>query len=31
VLPDQAVADIYAYLRALPEPRAARDIPLLNH
>jgi len=31
VLPDQAVADIYAYLRGLPEPRAAHDIPLLNH
>ena len=31
VLPDQAVADIYAYLRGLPEPLAARDIPLLTH
>jgi mono/diheme cytochrome c family protein len=31
VLSDQQVADIYAYLRGLPEPRAARDIPLLNN
>ena len=31
VLSDQQVADIYAYLQALPEPLAARDIPLLNH
>jgi mono/diheme cytochrome c family protein len=31
VLSDQQVADIYAYLQALPEPVAARDIPLLNH
>jgi mono/diheme cytochrome c family protein len=31
VLSDRQVADIYAYLRALPEPLAARDIPLLNH
>jgi mono/diheme cytochrome c family protein len=31
VLSDKQAADIYAYLRGLPEPRAARDIPLLNH
>ena len=31
VLSDRQAADIYAYLRALPEPVAARDIPLLNH
>jgi mono/diheme cytochrome c family protein len=30
VVSDQDVADIYAYLEALPAPRAAKDIPLLN-
>jgi mono/diheme cytochrome c family protein len=30
VLPDQAAADIYAYLQALPGPRPVKDIPILN-
>jgi len=30
VLPDQAVADIYAYMQSLPGPRAAKDISILN-
>ena len=29
VLTDAQVADIYNYLRSLPRPRAAKDIPLL--
>jgi ubiquinol-cytochrome c reductase cytochrome c subunit len=27
---DTEATDIYAFLRALPEPKAAKDIPLLN-
>lgn len=27
---DQDLADIYAYIRAIPAGRAAKDIPLLN-
>jgi ubiquinol-cytochrome c reductase cytochrome c subunit len=27
---DSEVASIYAYVRALPEPKPAKDIPLLN-
>ena len=27
---DQELADIYAYLKSLPEPPKAKDIPLLN-
>jgi mono/diheme cytochrome c family protein len=30
VVPDQAVADIYAFLKSLPPPPRAKDIPLLN-
>jgi mono/diheme cytochrome c family protein len=30
VLPDQQVADIYAFLQGLPKPPAVQDIPLLR-
>jgi mono/diheme cytochrome c family protein len=30
VIPDQAVADIYAYVQSLPGPRAAKDVAILN-
>jgi mono/diheme cytochrome c family protein len=30
VLSDQDIADIYAFVEALPGPRSAKDIPLLN-
>jgi len=30
VLSDQDLADVYAYIKTFPEPRAAKDIPLLN-
>jgi len=30
VLSDDELADIYAYLQSLPQPKAASDIPLLN-
>src|SRR5256885_6712467 len=30
VLSDQELTDIYAYLRAMPSARLAKDIPLLN-
>ena len=30
VVPDQAVADIYAFLKSLPPPPPVKDIPLLN-
>jgi mono/diheme cytochrome c family protein len=30
VLPDQAAADIYAYLQSLPGPRPVKDFPILN-
>lgn len=30
ILPDAALADIYAYLQARPKPKPAKDIPLLN-
>ena len=30
ILSDSDLADIYAYLEALPKPRSAKDIPLLN-
>src|SRR4051794_33257144 len=29
IIPDQVVADIYAYVKSLPPSRAAKDIPLL--
>jgi mono/diheme cytochrome c family protein len=30
VLPDQDVADIFAYIRSLPAPRDLKSIPILN-
>ena len=30
LLPDQEVADIYAYLQSLPGRRPVKDIPILN-
>lgn len=30
ILSDQNLADVYAYIKSIPEPRAAKDIPLLN-
>jgi mono/diheme cytochrome c family protein len=30
VLSDQDAANIFAYLKAIPAPKAAKDIPLLN-
>jgi mono/diheme cytochrome c family protein len=30
VLPDQELADIYAYLKSFPAAKAAKDIPLLD-
>ena len=30
VLSDDEAADLYAFIRSLPEPRAAEEIPLLN-
>jgi mono/diheme cytochrome c family protein len=31
ILSDADLTDIYAYLQSLPEPKAAKDIPLLNN
>ena len=31
LLPDQEVADIYAYLQSLPGRRPVKDIPILNN
>ena len=31
VVTDAELADIYAFLRSLPQPRPAREIPLLNN
>jgi mono/diheme cytochrome c family protein len=31
VLSDGDLTDIYAYLQSLPEPKAVKDIPLLNN
>jgi mono/diheme cytochrome c family protein len=31
VMTDQQVADIYAYVQALPGPRPVKDFPLLNN
>jgi mono/diheme cytochrome c family protein len=31
VLSDVDLTDIYAYLQSLPEPKAVKDIPLLNN
>src|SRR5438477_12759006 len=30
VMSDQELADIWAYLKSMPTPKAAKDIPLLN-
>ena len=30
VITDQELADIYAYVKTLPAPKLAKDIPLLN-
>jgi mono/diheme cytochrome c family protein len=30
VMTDQEMADVYAYIKSFPEPRPAKDIPLLN-
>jgi mono/diheme cytochrome c family protein len=30
VMSDQELADIWAYLKSMPAPKAAKDIPLLN-
>ena len=30
VLTDHDLTDIFAYLKSIPEPKAAKDIPLLN-
>jgi len=30
VVPDAQLADIYAYLKSIPQPKAAKDIPLLR-
>jgi len=30
VVPDQDLADIYAYLKSFPSPQPAKDIPILN-
>ena len=30
LLSDQELADIYAHIKTFPEPKAAKDIPLLN-
>jgi len=31
VMPDKDIADIYAYLKTLPEPPKLADIPILQH
>ena len=31
VMPDQELADVYAYIKSIPEPKPAKDIPLLNY
>jgi mono/diheme cytochrome c family protein len=31
VVTDQELADIYAYLQSIPQPPAAKTIPILNH
>jgi mono/diheme cytochrome c family protein len=30
VMSNQELADVYAYIKSIPEPKAAKDIPLLN-
>ena len=31
VMSDQELADVYAYIKSMPEPKPAKDIPLLNY
>ncbi|HEX4274647.1 MAG TPA: cytochrome c [Bryobacteraceae bacterium] len=31
VVSDRELADIYAYLQSIPQPPAAKSIPILNH
>ena len=31
VMSDQELADVYAYVKSIPEPKPAKDIPLLNY
>ena len=31
VVSDQELADIYAFLQSIPQPPAAKSIPILNH
>ena len=31
VMPDKELADVYAYIKSIPEPKPAKDIPLLNY
>jgi hypothetical protein len=31
VVSDPELADIYAYLKSIPQPPAAKSIPILNH
>jgi mono/diheme cytochrome c family protein len=31
VVSDQELSDIYAYLKSIPQPPAAKSIPILNH
>jgi len=30
VMSDQELTDVYAYIKTFPEPKASKDIPLLN-
>jgi mono/diheme cytochrome c family protein len=30
IMPDQELADVYAYIKSIPEPKPVKDIPLLN-
>jgi mono/diheme cytochrome c family protein len=30
IVSDQDLADIYAYIKSIPPPKAAKDIPLLS-
>ena len=31
VMSDEELADVYAYIKSIPEPKPAKDIPLLNY
>jgi mono/diheme cytochrome c family protein len=31
VMSDQELADVYAYIKSIPQPKPAKDIPLLNY